>query len=309
MEKTGKSMRTVVLITAAVAAAALGIAAVIGLASGAFRTPTLTGAGALTVDETRDFPTTGVSRVDVTVVSEGVRITQSADERISIRYHGTVRGVRPDALPTLSAGEANGTLTIRILHWPRVGLGMLASQLSLDVALPRGYGKGLTVRTVSGDVEMADHGFTGLEVTTTSGDVRLQSMRAEQVSLRTTSGELTAAGLASVRSSLTTVSGEIDMRSMTGEVHARTTSGGVSLRYTAQPRAVEIDSTSGEVTLFLPPEAEFALDARSTSGSIRCDFPLTVSGGRGEHALSGKTGKGSAAVRLRTVSGEIVVGR
>jgi lia operon protein LiaG len=289
--------------------AALAIAAAIGIASGAFRSPTIAGAQAVTVDETKVFPSSGLAGVDVNAVSEQVRVTQTSDERITVRFHGSVRGVRPDALPALSAEAAGGVLSIRILHWPRVGLAMLASELIIDLAVPRSYGKDLSVRTVSGEVDMDDHTLSGLSVTTTSGAVHLQVMHAARAAVRTTSGELTAAELSGGKTTLTTVSGEIDVRSLSGDVYARTTSGAVRLRYAAQPGAVEIGSTSGEVTLLLPAEARFTLDARSTSGDIRCDFPLTLSGGKGAHALKGTAGGGATPVRIQTVSGEIAITR
>ena len=84
MEK--RILRKVVLITAAVAVASLGIAALIGFATAGFR-PSQFGrtGGGTTVDEKASFPIAGVDLLAVSAVSEDVRITEDRDELWSSR--------------------------------------------------------------------------------------------------------------------------------------------------------------------------------------------------------------------------------
>jgi len=76
------------------------------------------------------------------------------------------------------------------------------------------------------------------------------------------------------------------------------------------PQRLQAKSTSGTVTVRLPADASFALDARSTSGDVACRFPIVVEesrAGGGSHVLAGKVGTGAGSVTVRTVSGDIRV--
>ena len=56
------------------------------------------------------------------------------------------------------------------------------------------------------------------------------------------------------------------------------------------------------------PDAQFILDARSTSGDISCKFPIIISEhgtGGGNHVRAGVVGSGPKAAAIRTVSGDI----
>jgi lia operon protein LiaG len=301
--KAKNPFRMAVIITAAVAVAALGIAAVIGLSFGVTRGGR--GAGAVTVDESRSFPAEGVTKISVSAVSERIRIIDSGDGQITARLSGTVRAGSRAAAPRLAAEAAAGVVAVKIQRRPA----FVWSDLTLTVSVPRGWAGALAADAVSGEVEIADHAYgDALAVTTTSGKITLGSVAAAAITARSTSGEIKAAAVASPKATFTTVSGAVEVRSLTGGLTARSTSGEISVRFAAQPGAVDVSSTSGEVTLAFPSDAGFTLDARSTSGSITCDFPVTLKGGR-EHALSGAVGSGAAPVKVATTSGEIRITR
>ncbi len=107
---------------------------------------------------------------------------------------------------------------------------------------------------------------------------------------------------------ITSVSGHVRVKSLRGDLTARTVSGDMSLTYPAGPGRLDVESTSGSVTLHLPAGASFILDAHSTSGDIRCRFPITISqsaDGGGRHALAGTVGAGAGRIQVRTVSGDM----
>lgn len=309
----GKTTFTrVVIITAITAGAALAIAALIGLAAGSYRSGQLGRAG-ISVDQRASLSLQGADLVSITSVTEDIRVIESAGDSLEARLHGTISAVTPDAIPHLAADLNGSTADIRVEQARVVRIGPLWSNLTLEVSLPAKYAGKLAIRTVSGGVEMADHAYAGIELSTTSGNVRVGVVSAAECVMHTTSGNLVVKSVTAQRSDITSVSGAVDVKSITGNVTVGTTSGEVTLACAAVPLGMDVGSTSGGVTVRLPQDTSFVLDARSTSGDVACRFPITISessSGGGRHTLSGAVGSGTAGsaapkIAVHTVSGDI----
>jgi len=308
----GKNTLTrVVVITAIVAAAALALAAVIGFAAGGF-SPRQFGRAGAAVDERKSLALQGIDLLSVTFVSGKVRIVEGAGSSVEAWVHGTIGTGKPHAVPHLVVERSGSAADIRLERTQPLGMGFFWSNLELEVSVPSGYGKGLAVKTVSADLEVADHAYTSLDISTTSGDVKVGAVSAADIRLRTTSGSLRAGRLTAQRVDISSVSGDVAVGSMTGDASLRTTSGKAELAFVAVPGRIEAESTSGDVTIALTSNAQFALDARSTSGKLTCGFPITIKenrSGGGRHVLSGTVGAGGSPVTVRTVSGDISIAR
>jgi len=307
-----KNMRVrVVVITAIIAVASLGIATIIGFAAGGFRPARFGGFGAA-VDERKSVSLAGIDLVSVTSVSEDVRVLEATGDSVEAWLHGTASAADPASVPRLAAEAKGGTIDIRLERKTRWVTGFNWSDLVLEVSIPKGYAGKLSVEGVSADIEISDHAYAGVSLASTSGDIRVGAVGAADFSMHTTSGNLRAASLAAERCELSSVSGDIEVKSLSGGVNAHTTSGEVALTLAeAFPRA-EVGSTSGDVTLRLPADAQFSLEARSTSGNVTCAFPITIADSRsggGRNALSGTVGGGKGSVSVRTVSGDIRVAK
>lgn len=308
----GKNTLTrVVVITAIVAVVALGLAAVIGFAAGGF-SPRQFGRSGVAVDERKTLSLDGIDLVSIVWVSGKVRIVEGAGSSVEAWVHGTVGTGNPDAVPRLVAERSGSAADIRLGWKQPVSLGFTWRDLVLEVSVPAGYAKKLTVKAVSADVEVADHTYSGLELSTTSGDVRVGAVRAADFRMSTTSGDLRAARVTAQRAKISSVSGDVEVKSLAGETNLRTTSGRASLAFAAVPGRIDAGSTSGDITIALPSDGQFDLDARSTSGAVTCGFPITVRenrAGGGSHVLSGTVGAGANTVTVRTVSGDINIAR
>jgi hypothetical protein len=101
-----------------------------------------------------------------------------------------------------------------------------------------------------------------------------------------------------------TGSGNIDANSVGGEVRAQTGSGSVEVRQVARGD-VSVQTGSGSVTLSLPPDAAYTLEAQTGSGSISTAQPLTIQGRTRRNHLTGTVRGGGNEVRVRTGSGSI----
>jgi DUF4097 and DUF4098 domain-containing protein YvlB len=140
------------------------------------------------------------------------------------------------------------------------------------------------VQTFTGDVDV--RGVSRLvEVSCMSGDISL-SDASGRVSLRTVSGDVEATNVRKVQPDddlfAATTSGDITLEGVThSRVRGSTVSGGVLLTGAlARGGSYDLRTTSGDVTLALPADASFRVNARVVaSGEIITDFPVKTSGG------------------------------
>ena len=149
---------------------------------------------------------------------------------------------------------------------------------------------------------------------------------------------------AGVKLSARSVSGDVEARALRGPVDARSVSGDVHVTTAGEVRAasvsgdvfasmgripsrgLEFRSVSGNVTLELPAGTDANFSARTLSGEIDSDFPLTIEGRRGRsdrddddddrgdwprvrvrvgHDLRAHLGRGGPELNVTTVSGDI----
>jgi lia operon protein LiaG len=304
---TNRTLIRVVLITAAVTVAALGIAALIGLGTSGFRWNRL-GVTGTEIDERKTVSLDGATSIVVEGVSDDVVLSDIGGASLEARLQGSIGGQDAEAGPRLTAERSGSVVTVRVERPRIVAWGFNWSSVRLEVGVPKGYTGRMSVKTVSGEIDIADHRYDALEVRTTSGDVRVGAIEVDSFTAHTTSGRIEAGAVTSRAVDISSVSGDVRVSSLTGDAKLHTTSGDVTVTFAAVPPRIGADSTSGEVTLAFPMDAQFQLEARSTSGDITCQFPITVSQGAtggGRHALAGSVGAGTAAVTVRTTSGDI----
>jgi lia operon protein LiaG len=300
-----------VIVTAIVTAGALCIAAVIGLAAGGFR-PWEPGRAGTTIDERVSLPLDGTVVVAIAASSHTVRILEGSGLNVEAWLHGSVGTSAPDAIPHIQAEKTGTRADIGLRQKNRAALGFFRSSLTLEVSVPRGYAGQVTAQTSSGDIEVADHDFAGFQLATSSGSIRAGVLTATALSMHTTSGDLSARGVKAPSADFSSTSGRISVEAITGDAKAKSSSGDVRLAFAASPLHVEAGATSGSVTLKLPADAGFVLDASSSSGDISCSFPITLAGSGSSgarHAMRGTVGAGTGSILVRTSSGDIHIER
>lgn len=121
----------------------------------------------------------------------------------------------------------------------------------------------------------------------------------------TTNGAVHCVNLESVVEADTT-NGNVEV-STSEWASAKTTNGSVRVAMgNAQwSGKLQLMTTNGSVDVTLPASAEFKVDAATTNGGIRSDFPITVQGTFGPKSLSGTVGGGGRELKLETTNGGI----
>ncbi len=209
-----------------------------------------------------------------------------------ISTEGTVKLKLP-AQCTLEVHTSSGDVLIE-------GVSTLSTPVRVKTtsgdAIVRSGVRELLVDTTSGDVLVTEAGLSVLEANTTSGNVQLDS-GADRAVIETSSGDVT-------------------LRKLAGDLSTICSSGDVEARWTRLPAGatVRVETTSGEVTLRLPPTVPVTGELRTGSGEIHSDFPgagerrgrrFTLSGAGSEAAAA----PAGASLSVKTTSGDITVAK
>jgi DUF4097 and DUF4098 domain-containing protein YvlB len=157
--------------------------------------------------------------------------------------------------------------------------------------------------TGSGDVDV--EWIDGpLVVRTGSGSIRAGAV-AGPIRARASSGRVQVTQTAAGEVDVTTSSGDITVAGARGPLRLHASSGDVLVEGEMTTRWT-IDTSSGSATVRLPGGAAFDLDARSSSGRIRSNHPVTISSGNTtRRRLQGQVRGGGPQLDITTASGSI----
>jgi len=109
-----------------------------------------------------------------------------------------------------------------------------------------------------------------------------------------------------------TLNGHIEETGVAGNVSARSVNGSVSVALRALPEpggAVQLETINGHLQLLLPSSADVDLELSTVAGRIETTFLLEARYVLGETSVRARLGRGTVAARMRTVRGNIFLGR
>ena len=178
--------------------------------------------------------------------------------------------------------------------------------------------------TGSGSLTFRNIG-ANLRASTGSGSITAETVRGA-FHANTGSGRIQATGVGGAINASTgsggidvsqTGNGDVDLASGSGTVRARGVRGRVEATTSSGTLDVQgelsgdwrLSASSGDVTVSLPANQGFELDASTSSGRINTDFPVTSSGTINRRSLRGTTKSGGPLLRVRTASGSISIRR
>ncbi len=188
----------------------------------------------------------------------------------------TVRGIQGD----LDIHSGSGSLNVS-----DVSSTVRADTGSGSITIDRVKGN-VRAHTGSGSIHATDIAG-GFEGNTGSGSIHLQQTAPGAVRAETGSGDMELSGVR-------------------GSLEARAGSGGI--RAEGDPRGGWLLHTgSGRVRLEIPSDAAFDLDARTSSGSISLQHPVTIQGRITKKEVHGKVRGGGVQVQVQTGSGDIEI--
>jgi DUF4097 and DUF4098 domain-containing protein YvlB len=177
-------------------------------------------------------------------------------------------------------------------------------------------GKDVHARTGSGDIDLHDvHGNvlakagTGSVYATDIASDQVASHEPGQVQLldaKTRVPITVQMTLGAVGLQIVTGSGDVDVENLEGGLNV--TSGSGNIRASGRPNSDwQLDTGTGTVRVQFPDDANLALVAHTSSGTIESADTLNVQGKKKPHELHAQIGKGGPTVDLKTASGNIEI--
>ncbi|MBZ5531427.1 MAG: DUF4097 domain-containing protein [Acidobacteriia bacterium] len=178
----------------------------------------------------------------------------------------------------------------------------------------------LTAKTGSGNITVDNVGSSA-RIESGSGDLKINSIKGA-LSAQTGSGNIRAEGVAG-EIVANSGSGNIEMHQVSaGDVRAAAGSGNIKLyglkgglradtgsgdiHAEGEPtHDWRLGAGSGNIKLHVPSQANFNLDARTTSGTLDIKRPVTMQGQLSRKHIQGKVGNGGVLLDLHTGSGDI----
>jgi hypothetical protein len=261
---------------------------------------------------------------DITVDAiKRVRQGSDAQQQLgAVTIDATQQGARVEVRTRYPEGRGNYRASVDYTVTVPAGTSLDVRSTSGDVQIT-GVKGSLRADCTSGDVHI--DGADQLEqVKTVSGDITVVGSAGTEVRVTNYSGDLTLRNVKARNLDVTTISGEAKLVDVTAEHAAvKTMSGGVE--YTgpfARGGRYEFTAHSGDVRLTPTSNTGFEIDARTFSGDLRCDMPITLTQGEvparpstglrtghARHEIKGTYGDGSALITVHTFNGDVVIGK
>jgi len=165
------------------------------------------------------------------------------------------------------------------------------------------------LESVSGTIQMADH-LNRVYAKTVSGNIKLNNIKGN-AEVKTISGKVNARQIkGDIKAS--SVSGNLifrDCEGMFSSLHS--TSGDIEAELVTldeDASNMSLATVSGDINLYLPDDTSFDLNIKTVSGEIDTKFKVLIESVK-KNQLVGEVGAGGFDIELRTVSGDISLGK
>jgi len=279
-----------------------------------------------------------LSAIAVTLLAGGALFANAADSRNEARLDvapgGTLNVIDNYGSVTLRSGAGKQVIVTAVLHSPKVETDqtVTADKRRVEVvAHPVGDQKpspdetrvdyeitvpsGIAVSVTTATAPISADGLSGdLSFSSDTGQITVRNIARSHVHVRGVTAPVNLTNINLGHVEVTSSGGAVEMVDVAGpKVYVGTTSGNISYRGDCSG-AGEYNFTthSGAIDVVLPEAASFDLSARSVSGSVQNDFPLTQKthtsfvpqAGR---SFAGTSHSGSSSVDLQSFSGRIRV--
>jgi lia operon protein LiaG len=249
-----------------------------------------------------------IKNIKVSVSSAAINVIPTNDPDLRAHLNGSITS-SSNAKFDLECYSSGNTLYINVTNSTKVNFGFFYSSLKLDVYIPSSYANELRLSSSSGSINVKDLKLTTLQCNVSSGGTTIDSVIADNFEYTSSSGSLNANGLITKTSKLANSSGSKRLKDFTGDLKSTSSSGSTKVEYSSFDNNIDITASSGSVEVILPENANFYLDSSASSGSIKSDFPITVSGSNDKRHLKGTVGNDKNKVKIHTSSGSIRITR
>lgn len=344
-----KKLVKILLITAAVSLVLLGIVVPVFNIPAYFRGEQLAfgviSSKTFEVNISKTFAIDGLSTIEADMYFSDILVETNKNDKISLSYTGSFVGEEMIDEPYLLISESSDGLQIKSAF--RSGFNTGNSTLILKLSIPENKLKDLKLGTSSGKITVSGSpsenlvldassgkisldGFRGIRLSTdsssgnheifnievddlnmssTSGDITVHSGTLVQSRIKASSGDVSLEKTSSADLKIDLTSGRANLEKYSGNLDFSSSSGSLTASFESVDNELRVNSTSGDITLFLNSDAGFILDAETSSGDIDIDFPVTMEGKFDKDNFQGSVADGRGLVSIDTSSGDITINK
>jgi len=226
-------------------------------------------------------------------------------------FNGEVRAVtssgdmtaRDFSLGILELDSSSGNMTVEGVESTRISLELSSGNLNGNRLTAA---EGLNIRSSSGKITLGSASAgENLVVKASSGSITADSLRGEEVLLDSSSGRIHVEHLEAGETGIRT-SSDVTIENGRGAMNIRGSSSDIDVTLTALDGPVDMDVSSGEISLSLPEGSAFDVSIETSSGRIRNDFPI-LSTFVDRDRIEGTVNGGGPLLKLETSSGDITL--
>ena len=224
-------------------------------------------------------------------------IFADTEEKLQVR-------IEPAKSGFLGFGQLSARARIAIMTTEGVIPDITTSSGTIQVRGDFALAKPLRLRTSAGSITMVG-AAESLDIRSAAGDTQIEVVRPlESLVANTSSGDIQVIGGAR-EAKVETASGNIRLENLSGSVDASTSTGKIMISWDrlGAEDTIRVRSSSARVQLMLPPGVQPRGTLRTTTGSVRSEFPGEVEANGTTLRLTGD----GPTFDVETASGEILL--
>jgi lia operon protein LiaG len=156
-------------------------------------------------------------------------------------------------------------------------------------------------------MEAGDLTAEKINLVTSTGNIKINQLQTKELDIKGTTGKVNIDGCIVETATIKTTTGDVSLRNASGNFNIETSTGKVLLDAKEfENRNVTIGTSTGSISLQLPSTAQFTFVAKSSTGRLKSDFPISTND---KKQITGKIGTSSSMVDLHSSTGSITISK
>lgn len=258
-----------------------------------------------TISDTKKSSIENIHQISVDASSITLNIVPENTNEVKVNLSGSVSTSSSYTKPELQCYKSGDTLYISVKDHTGIYFGFFNSNMKLDVYVPSSYNNDMKLSSSAGDININGFKLTSLKCSLSAGKLTMSNISASTFSYNNSAGNLKADALFTENATLNSSAGSIDISQFTGNVNSTNSAGDTKIQYASFNNNIDVHSSAGKIEITLPSNAQFNLDAASSFGNVKCNFPITTTGVTKDNKLEGNVGNSSNKIKLQNSAGNI----
>ncbi len=260
------------------------------------------------IRDMESIPLDEIKKVEITVQAASINIIPQERDDVKAELKGT--SSKDDRLTVTKNADV---LTLDVRNQDNDWFNFFGSRsLTLNVYIPITYEGDLSLEATAGNISVKGPAagipfqLNEFDIDVTAGNIYLSHIQVNEFEHRGATSKLEADYLNTRRADIKITTGKLSLNHFYGELNGKTTTGKINVQIDQLDHPVTLKSTTGNISLDLPHDGSFTLEASVSMGDIDNEFPLTITR-LDKRDLEGTAGDGKHSIDLHVSTGSINV--